>query len=366
MSFLDIYNEYQQIDLDDLIQHRSQEETKRSLLQDKCTAFDFLNLLTPSATEFLEEMAQKSNRITLKNFGRAIHLYTPMYLSDYCENKCIYCGFNPGSKENSKKLTLEEVETEAKYISASGLKHILILTGTSRTESPVTYIADCVKVLKKYFSSVSIEVYALTHEEYAYLIAEGVDGLTVYQEVYDKEVYSKVHLAGPKKDYIFRINAAERALNEGMRFVNIGALLGLADWRKEIFFTGLHAKYLQDKFPSSEVSVSVPRLRPCSGSFEGTKEVTDRDMVQIITALRIFLPRVGITLSTREDGVFRENALPLGVTRFSAGSTTAVGGHTLKEANVQFEIADKRDVLQIKEMLKEKGYQPVLKDWMEI
>ncbi|MFQ5951955.1 MAG: 2-iminoacetate synthase ThiH, partial [Candidatus Omnitrophota bacterium] len=280
----------------------------------------------------------------------------------------VYCGFNKDNETERKKLSLEEVEKEAVFIASSGLRHILVLTGESREESPVSYIKDCVSLLKKYFSSISIEIYPLHEGEYRELVEEGVDGLTIYQETYNKEIYEKVHPAGPKKDYRFRLDAPERALRAGMRTANIGVLLGLDDWRKDVFYMGLHAKNLQDKFTDAEISISVPRVRPQTGDYRPPYNVTDKNIVQIILALRIFLPRVGITLSTRESSQLRENLIPLGVTKMSAGSTTAVGGHTIKYDKegrpVQFEISDKRDVDQIKKMLVTRGYQPVLKDWM--
>lgn len=330
---------------------------------------EFERLLSQAAEKSLEEMAQRSREITLKHFGRTIQLYTPIYLSNYCDNSCLYCGFNINNNLERKTLTLEEVEKEAEFIAATGLKHILILTGESRKMSPVQYIKDCVTILKKHFSSISIEVYPLTEAEYSDLVSEGVDGLTIYQEVYDKDIYSKMHPGGPKSDYSFRLDAPERGARAGMRSVNIGTLLGLNDWRKEVFELGLHAKYLQDKFPGVEIGASIPRIRPQVNTFKAEYTVSDENIVQIISALRIFLPRLGISLSTREEGRLRENLIPLGITRMSAGSTTIVGGHTIGQSDTgssQFEISDRRSVGQIKEMLEQKGYQPVFKDWMHI
>ncbi|MCK5133499.1 MAG: 2-iminoacetate synthase ThiH [Candidatus Sabulitectum sp.] len=324
-------------------------------------------LLSPKTDENLEEMARTAREITLRNFGRTIQLYTPMYLSNYCENECVYCGFRSGVKVKRSKLSLEEVEKEAQYISSTGLKHILILTGESEKHSPVSYLEDCVKVLNKYFCSIAIEVYPLTDEGYRTLINAGVDGLTLYQEVYDQHIYSDLHPAGPKRDYLFRLNAPERAAEQGIRTLNIGALLGLAEWREEMFFTGLHAKYLQDRYPEVEMSISVPRMKPFGGDFKPLCEVSDRDLVHAILALRIYLPRVGITLSTREDSLLRNNLVHLGVTKMSADTTTAVGGHTATgEASetVQFGISDDRSVDEVKAMLRESGFQPVLKDWI--
>jgi 2-iminoacetate synthase len=266
-----------------------------------------------------------------------------------------------------RKLTLHEVELEAQAISGTGLQHLLILTGESRQHSPVSYIADCVSVLRKYFSSISIEVYPLSIEEYAELISAGVDGLTIYQEVYDQQIYKRVHPAGPKRDYSFRLAAPERAGAAGIRTINIGALLGLNDWRHEVFFTGIHAAYLQNKFPDIEIGVSFPRMRPQFGDFEPEYRVSDSDLVQSITALRLFLPRVGITISTRENAFLRDNLLKLGVTKMSAGSSTAIGGHTDAIDSIgQFEIYDRRTVKEMREIISKVGYKPILKDWHDL
>jgi len=330
----------------------------------------FRALLSPEALPYLEEMAGKARDITQGHFGKAILLYAPLYVSNYCDNKCLYCGFNLQNKIQRKKLTLEEVEKEASFIASSGLRHILLLTGGSRTMSPLSYIKDCVKVLRKYFTDISVEIYALTEEEYAGLVSAGVDALTIYQEVYDEKTYTRMHPAGPKSDYAFRLGAPERGARAGMRSVSIGTLLGLDEWRREVFWLGMHAKYLQDNFPAVDVGASLPRLKPHEGAFRAPYDVSDMEMAQIITALRIFLPRLGISLSTREGAAFRENLLPLGITRISAGSSTYVGGHAAyakdRQNIPQFEISDKRSVAEIMAALKLKGYQPVLKDWLAI
>lgn len=370
MGYYDVCLKYQQLSFPVLFEHIQSQDVPSAIespIQDESR---FLALLSPAAEDYLEIMARKAQHLTLRNFGKTIQLYTPMYLSNYCENECAYCGFNAANNVTRRKLSLEEVEKEAAFIASSGLEHILVLTGESREQSPIHYIQDCVRVLKKYFSSISLEIYALAENEYGEMVREGVDGLTLYQETYDENVYEAVHKAGPKKDYRFRLDAPERAARSGMRTVNIGALLGLGDWRKEIFLMGLHAKYLQDRFPDVEIGASIPRLRPHIGDFKNRSLVSDQDIVQIVTALRIFMPRLGITLSTRENPRFRENLFPLGITRMSAGSTTRVGGHVLECAEdlnlPQFEISDTRDVAETKAMLTAKGYQPVLKDWMRL
>ncbi|HQB94397.1 MAG TPA: 2-iminoacetate synthase ThiH [Candidatus Omnitrophota bacterium] len=370
MSFYDTLQQYKDFFSANAFRDVTAAEVRRAVLDDDPRSERLFALLSPAAADQIELMAQRAHEITLRQFGRVIQLYTPMYLSNFCENQCEYCGFNATNRLPRRTMTLEEVEREAAYIASTGLEHILILTGDARKRAPVSYIRDAVQVLRKHFSSISVEVYALTEAEYAELAAEGVDGLTIYQETYDEAVYDRVHRSGPKKDFRFRLEAPERAARSGMRSVNIGALLGLSDWRVEAFRLGLHARYLQDTFPDVEVGASVPRLRPHEGDFRGDEKISDRDFVQIILAMRLFLPRLGLTLSTRESSELREHLVPLGITKMSAGSTTEVGGHTLAtktdRSAPQFRIADERDVEAIKAMLAAKGYQPVLKDWMPI
>ena len=369
MEIVRLLSKYSDMDISKKFLKVSESDINRILNKDDLNFYDFLGLLSPLAENHLEIMAQKAQQLTLQYFGKVMQLYTPLYLSNYCNNICSYCGFNADNQSKRKKLSLEEVGKEAAIISATGLKHILILTGDCRQMSPVSYIKECVQVLKHYFSSISIETYALSQAEYGQLIEAGIDGITVYQEVYDRNIYDKVHVSGPKKDYDFRLYAVQRALLEGIRTANIGTLLGLNDWHKEIFLLGMHADYLQKKFIDAEIGVSVPRIKPHLGSFDAIYPVSDKNLTQIILALRIFLPRVGITLSTREQAKLRDNLIGLGITRISAGSTTAVGGHTLAydvNQEEQFEIADKRNVDQVKQMLRQKQYQPVLKDWMSL
>lgn len=367
MGFYEIYSKYKGLDLEGFIRQARKSDVERVLGKDRLGEEDFLVLLSPAASGYLEEMAQKAHKTTLQNFGRVILLYTPLYLADFCVNQCAYCSFNSANVFRRRKLTLDEVQREAEKISRTGIRHILILTGESRMHTPVSYIRDCVGVLKKYFSSISIEVYPMDVEEYGELVDAGVDGLTIYQEVYDEEVYDRVHIKGPKKNYLYRLDAPERGCEAGMRTVNIGALLGLSDWRKEAFFAGLHAKYLQDKYPATEISLSVPRLRPHLGNFRTDHAVDDRALVQIMLAFRLFLPRAGITLSTRERAELRDNLVYLGVTKMSAGSCTAVGGYSEGGGEVkQFDVSDGRSVEEIRDMILKKGYQPVFKDWHPI
>lgn len=364
MSFYDELSKYKEIDFANFFTGVTEQDIHRILAKEQLSVFDYLSLLSPKAEEHLEEMAQKANRLTMQHFGKTIKLFTPIYIANYCVNKCVYCGFNVSNAIERKKLTLEEVEAEAKILAGTGLKHILVLTGESTKHSPVSYIKEAIAVLKKYFTCISIEIYPLTEKEYGEFVNTGVDGLTIYQEVYDEEIYEKLHLAGPKRNYRFRLEAPERGCKAGLRSVNIGALLGLDNWRKEGFFTGVHAKYLQTAFPAVEVSVSPPRMRPHAGGFPPRDIVNDKNLVQYILALRLFLPRSGITVSTRESADMRNNLLRLGVTKMSAGVSTTVGGRKdHNQSTAQFAISDPRSVTEMADMLYNSGYQPVYKDW---
>ncbi len=334
------------------------------LEKQELTTADFQTFLTPRAANYLEQMARRAGDLTLRHFGRTILLYAPLYLSNYCVNHCIYCGFSANHTIARNRLTPDEVDQEAESLAKTGLKHILILTGESRHHSPVSYIKECVQVLKSYFASISIEIYPLNTEEYHELITAGVDGITIYQEVYDEAVYRELHPRGPKRDFRFRLEAPERAGSAGIRTINIGALLGLADWRREAFITGLHARYLQNRFPEIEISLSVPRIRPQYGGYQPRFPVADSDLVQIILAFRLFMPRAGITISTRESQYVRDNLIRLGITKMSAGSSTRVGGYAFnKNETGQFEISDARSIAEIRQVITASGYKPIFKDW---
>ncbi|AIQ46285.1 thiamine biosynthesis protein ThiH [Paenibacillus sp. FSL R7-0273] len=341
----------------------NKEDVRRSLRKEQLDEHDLQVLLSPAAGDCLEEMARQARSLTRSHFGHVMQLFTPMYLADFCINHCTYCSFSSIYDFPRKKLSPEEVRREAEAIAATGIRHILILTGESRTESPVSYLKECVRILKEFFSSVSIEVNPLSEGEYKELKEAGVDGLTLYQEVYHEETYSKLHVKGPKKIYRNRLDAPERGCRAGFRVVNIGALLGMYDWRQEAFFTAMHARYLQDKYPECEIGLSAPRFRPFLGEYDSGHIVTDRALVQIILAYRLFLPRAGITLSTREPSALRDRLIHLGVTKMSAGVSTEVGGHTQQGGTPQFEISDGRSVHEISEMLKANSLQPVYKDW---
>jgi 2-iminoacetate synthase len=367
MSFYTIYAMWRDADLVGRMQSVTDSDVRRTLSKRTLTADDFLCLLSPAAEAHLEAMARKAHGLTMAQFGRTMVLYTPLYLSNYCTNGCVYCSFNHKNRIDRRQLSLDEVEDEARAISASGLKHILILTGDAPSIASVDYIADCCRVLDRYFTAIGIEIYALTEDEYRRLIAAGADSLTLYQETYNERLYAELHPKGPKRDYGFRLDAPERACRAAMRAVNVGALLGLDDWHRDAFFTGLHAHYLQDRYPETEISASLPRIRPHVGGFQPGCVVEDRHLVQIMTAMRLFMPRLGIAISTRESAGFRDRLLPLGVTRMSAGSCTAVGGHIDEDNGTgQFEISDERTVPEMVAMLQQAGWQPVYKDWQSL
>ena len=367
MSFYDAYSRYRHYDFQKFFDRLSPEDIEASLKRDRLDEKDFLTLLSPMAQAELEAMANRAHRLTVQNFGRVIFLFTPLYLSDYCENECIYCGFNVKNSFQRKKLTEEELEQEAEKIAQTGMKHILILTGESRHQTPPDYIKRCIEILKQRFSSISLEIYPLETEEYQELIGSGVDGLTIYQEVYNEDIYAEMHLSGPKKNYRYRLDAPERGCQAGMRAVTIGPLLGLEDWRQEVFFAGLHADYLQNNYWDVEINLSFPRFCPHRGKFQPKTTVSDENFVQALLATRIFLPRSGFTVSTRESAEFRNNILPLGVTKMSAWSSTAVGGRLTPQERIgQFEISDCRNVNEMKEDLLQRGYQPIFKDWQRI
>lgn len=367
MSFYDYIQKYRDFDFAGFFAALTPERVAAAIGKASPDLWDYLTMLSPQAEPFLEEMAQKAHRLTLQHFGRVIFLYTPLYLANYCVNQCSYCSFNVRNGIVRRAMAPEEAAAEGKLIAETGLKHILLLTGESRRHSPPEYIRACVEKLKQYFTSISIEIYPLETAEYAELVEAGVDGLTVYQEAYDEAVYDRMHLKGPKKDYRYRLDAPERGCQAHMRTVSIGALQGLHNWRTESFFTGLHAAYLQDRYLDTEIGVSFPRMRPHVGGMEPPCPVSDRNLVQMILALRLFMPRAGITISTRERAEFRDNLMRLGVTRMSAGSSTKVGGRLQEdEGDGQFEISDTRNVAEMRQAITSMGYQPVFKDWQAL
>jgi len=363
MSFYDELKEIEKINIKEVFNNVTDIQILRAIEKDFITEEDFLALISPRAEVFLEAIAQKSNKLTRQYFGKAIQMFTPLYISNYCENDCTYCGYRANSGMTRRQLSLYEIDKESKAIHETGMRQVLLLTGDSKKAS-TSYIIDAATILKKYFPMIGIEIKALNDAEYRMLNKAGVNYLTIYQETYDEENYKKYHKKGPKSDFKFRLGASERGAEANFTGINIGFLMGLSDTKRDAYYLAMHAKYLRKYYPDVELAISLPRLRPTKGGYEYEYIVEDKEYVQILMALRLFLPRVGITLSTRENDDFRGNLLPLGITKVSAGVKTSVGGYSEEKGSTeQFEISDDRSVKEVHEYLLEKGFQPVFKDW---
>ena len=347
-------------------------DVKNALNKDVLTLHDYGALLSPAADDLLENIAERAQAETKKHFGNSVSLFTPLYISNFCENYCTYCGFNCKNNITRGKLSYDEIDNELRGIAQTGLKEILLLTGESRAQSSVEYIGEAVKRSQKYFTAIGIEIYPLNTDEYAYLHRCGADFVSVYQETYDTETYAQYHLRGPKSVFPYRFNAQERAVRGGMRGVGFGSLLGLGDFRKDAFATGLHAYFLQQKYPAAEISFSVPRLRTYKNNASGRdaaapRGVREKQLLQTALAYRIFMPFASITISTRERAGFRDNVIALAANKISAGVKVGVGGHYVEQkGDEQFDIADPRDVADIHAMILNKGLQPVYTDYIRM
>lgn len=343
-------------------------DVKTALAHDVLTSEDFAALLSPAALPFLEEIAQRARIETRKHFGNSVAMFTPLYIANYCENYCIYCGFNCYNKIRRAKLTDEEIEVEMQAIAKTGLQEILILTGESRKMSDVDYIASACAIAKKYFKVVGVEVYPMNSDEYAKLHKSGADFVTVFQETYNSDKYETLHLEGHKRVFPYRFYAQERAILGGMRGVGFAALLGLDDFRKDAFATGMHAYLLQKKYPHAEIAFSCPRLRPIINNDKiNPKDVHETQLLQVICAYRIFMPFASITISTRECERFRNNVIKIAATKISAGVDVGIGGHSgEKKGDEQFEISDSRNVEEIFKAIEEQGLQPVMSDYIYV
>lgn len=351
------------------------EDVRRALYAETCTVEDFKALLSPAAAPFLEEMAERAKMETSKHFGNTVYIFTPLYIANYCENYCIYCGFNCYNDINRKKLSYEEIEHEMKIIADSGIEEILMLTGESRAASPVEYIGEACKLARKYFRNIGLEIYPVNSDEYRYLHDCGADYITVFQETYDTDKYETLHLLGHKRVWPYRFEAQERALMGGMRGVGFSALLGLSNFRKDALATALHVYFLQRKYPHAEYSLSCPRLRPIINNDRiNPLDVHEKELCQILCAYRIFLPYVGITVSSRESKQFRDGIVKIAATKVSAGVSTGIGDHEAKytgqeEDNTgdeQFEIADGRSFDEMYSDIAGEGLQPVLNDYVYV
>lgn len=364
MSYYDELIKWKDFDYNRYFDSVTDEMIITSINKDKCSVYDYLNLLSPKAQDHLEKMAVRAAKLTRQHFGNVITLYLPIYVSNFCTSNCIYCGFSKKNHIVRRHMSFEEIEKEAKEIAKNKIENILLLTGEAKGLVDREYLKGALDILKKYFSSVSIEVMPLDEPDYAYLKEHGLDGLTVYQETYDEKRYAEVHLSGEKKNFKYRLDTPERGAIAGLRTIGIGALLGLGGIREDAFRTGLHLKYLIDNYPDSDFSISFPRVNKAEGNLKDSYSVDDKTFVQIMFANRIFQPKAGINLSTRESAFMRDHLLPLGITKFSAGSKVEVGGYSHDhESTAQFDITDSRSVEEIVKAIKDQGLEPVYKEW---
>lgn len=343
-------------------------DVKAALNAKHCSLENLKVLLSPATAPFLEPIAQLAQAKTRANFGSNITLFTPLYIANYCDNLCVYCGFNANNKIKRAKLSDEEITRELREISKSGLEEILILTGESETNSSVAYIANACTLAKKFFKVVGVEIYPLNSEDYALLHKSGADYVTVFQETYNPTKYEKIHLGGNKRIFPYRLNAQERALLGGMRGVGFAALLGIDDFRLDAFATALHASLVQKKYPHAEIAFSCPRLRPIINNDRiNPRDVGERELLQVICAYRIFMPTASITISTREKAKFRDNAVKIAANKISAGVKVSIGAHgEEKKGDEQFEISDSRSVDEIKAMIKANGLEPLMSEYVYV
>jgi len=367
VDFKSVLDEWPEARLRAMFDRVTTAQVEAALAREDHTIADLAALLSPQARPFLERVAREAQRLTRWHFGRTISLYAPLYFSNLCAADCVYCGFSFRSGIRDKRLTLkpDEIRRECAALAARGFQSILLLTGEAPKVVTVDAITEAVAIAREYFHSVAIEVYSLDTADYERLVALGLEGVTLYMETYDRDVYSQVHLEGQKADYDYRLDAIERAGNAGARRLSIGVLLGLADWRIDVLRLALHAKYLQKTCWQSAVALSFPRLRHTPDRFHVEHPVSDAEFVQLIAAMRLYLPEAGFNLSTREPAGLRDRLIPLGITHMSAGSSTKPGGYTERGvlALEQFEIEDHRGPLEVVDAIRRAGYDPVWKDY---
>jgi 2-iminoacetate synthase len=343
------------------------ERIETALAREHRDVYDLIALFSPEAQPFLERMAQEAHRITRRQFGSTISLYAPIYLSNVCAANCVYCGFSANDNVSGKRVTLDEqaIESECEALARMGYRSVLLLTGDAPLVASPHYIGRACAIARRWFASVAVEVYSMDEQEYALLCRNGLDGVTLYMETYDEPTYVSLHHRGRKKDYKYRLGALDRASRAGVRRLSAGILLGLFDWRLDAVWLALHVSWLQKHCWQSAISISFPRLRHVPGGFEIPCSVTDADLAQILTAMRLVFPDVGFNLSTREPAGLRDRLVHLGVTSMSAGSSTRPGGYACpEEQNLpQFEVEDRRTPAQVVEMISKAGYDPVWKDF---
>lgn len=363
-TFKDIFDTYNWDEILQSIFSKTETDVLQALDNSKRNLEDFKALISPAAKPYLEQMAQLSRQLTKKRFGNTIQMYSPMYLSNECQNICTYCGFSMTNKIPRRTLTDTEILKEVEYIKSKGYDHILLVTGEANRTVGVEYINNALQLIRSHFSNITIEVQPLNQEEYEQLIDSGLYAVLVYQETYHRDEYKKHHPKGRKSNFDYRLDTPDRLGKAGVHKIGLGALFGLEDWRADSFFTALHLKYLQKTYWKTKYSISFPRLRPHSGGLEPKVEMTDSDLVQLICAYRLLDEDVELSISTRESELFRNNIVNLGITSISAESKTNPGGYAVEPKSLeQFEISDERSTEAITAMLKTQGLEVVWKDW---
>ena len=364
MNFLEILQQYNPQEIQQSIRNKTYMDVENALNTERCTLEDFKALISPAAENYIEQMAQKSMLLTQERFGKTIQLYIPLYVSNYCENTCVYCGFNAKNKIQRKVLSEKELLEEAKIIKEYGFEHILLVSGEATKKAGVEYLKKAFEIIKPLFSLISIEVQPLEQKDYEELIKYGLNTVYLYQETYIQEAYPKYHPKGKKSDFEYRLDTFDRLGKAGVHKIGLGILAGLEDWQTDSFLTALHLKYLQKNYWKTNYSISFPRLRPHAGIFEPNVIMTDKQLAQLIFAYRILDQEIDIALSTRESEAYRDNMLKLGITTMSAGSKTNPGAYNKNKKSLeQFEIHDNRTPAEIKKMIKSNGYEVVWKNW---
>lgn len=364
MDIKETLNQYDWKEIKKLLENCRTSDVEASLNRTKRSVMDFLNLISPAAEPFLEQMAQLSNQLTQQRFGKTIQLYAPLYLSNECQNICTYCGFSMDNKIKRRTLSNSEIILEAMALKDMGINHVLLVSGEANKTVEIQYFLNAISLLKPFFSNISIEVQPLSEEEYLMLHQAGVHSVLVYQETYHEEVYKVYHPKGKKSNFNFRLETPDRIGSAGIHKIGLGVLLGLEDWRIDSFFNAIHLEYLQQRYWKTKYSVSFPRLRPAEGIIEPNFIMEDRHLLQLICAYRIWNPDLEISISTRESENFRDHVIALGATTMSAASKTNPGGYAVDPQSLeQFEISDERSMEEIKNRIKAKGYDPVMKDW---
>lgn len=366
-SFKSIFDANKWDEIKSSIYSKTSKDVEEAIASTKKTLEDFKALISPAAAPYLEQMAQMSNQLTQKRFGKTIQLYVPMYLSNECNNICTYCGFSLDNKIKRKTLSEREILQEVEAIKQQGFNHILLVSGEANNTVHIDYFKKSIELIKSNFANISIEFQPLETEEYKVLHDAGIYSVLVYQETYHQDTYKTYHPKGKKSNFYYRLETPDRIGSAGIHKIGLGVLLGLEDWRTDAFYCALHLDYLQKKYWQTKFSVSFPRMRPAEGIIEPNVIVNDKELVQMICAYRLFNEDVELSISTREAEKFRNNIIPLGVTSMSAGSKTNPGGYAVElDSLEQFEISDERSAKQIAEVIINSGYEPVWKDWDKI